>query len=130
MPNSLTSAVGYSVERVTVNLTANAGAGVIASWENTTGGPVWVFAPSLRITAASTGAATADMGFATTAVTADNLLDGVTLNGVTAGTVARTPGTNGGWAGYVAAGGFVTVFGSAATTGLTGTAQFLISQTS
>lgn len=118
----------YAVGRVQFALVANAAAGTLGNWQNNTGGAVWVFAPAIRITAPSTGAATADMGTKSTNTTSDNLLDGVTLNGVAAGTVARTPGTNGGWAHYVGAGEYVTIFGSADTTGLTGTVTFLYSE--
>lgn len=119
---------GHLVERITFDLTARADAGKLGSWQNNTGGDVWVFAPAIRITAASTGAATADMGPAATEVTGDKLLDGVTLNGSVANTTARTPGTNGGWAAYVPSGEWVTVFGSADTTGFAGKAAFLISK--
>jgi len=110
---------------ISITLTARADAGVLGSWENTTGKTVLILTRGIHVTAASTGAATVDAGIATTAVTNDTLIDGQALNGVAAGTVVQTAGTNGAMLRAVAAGSFVTAFGSADTTGLTGTFHLL-----
>ena len=122
------SANGYSVERISIPLTANASAGVLGSWLNSTGKSVLILSRGIVVTTASTGAATVDAGIAATAVTNDTLIDGQALNGVAANTVVQTAGTNGANLRIVPAGYYVTAFGSADTTGLVATFEICISE--
>lgn len=122
------TANGFAVERIQIPLTARADAGVLGSWQNTTGRSVLIFNRGIHVLTASTGAATADVGIASTAVTNDTLIDGQALNGVSANTVVQAAGSNGALTRIVPAGHFVTAFGSAATTGFTGNLELLVSE--
>jgi hypothetical protein len=115
------NAYGNAAVVVPIPLTANAGAGVIGSWQNTTGRTLNIITRWITVNTTSTGAATVDAGVATTAVTSDTLIDGQALNGLAADTVVQTAGTNGANSRVLAPGSWVTAFGSAATTGLVGT---------
>lgn len=110
---------------VSITLTARGDAGVLGSWQNNTGKTLLILTRGIRVATASTGAATVDAGIATTAVTNDTLIDGQALNGVAAGTVVQTAGTNGAMLRTVAAGSYITAFGSADTTGLVATFELL-----
>lgn len=125
MASQSTGLNGNAPFGISITLTARADAGVLGSWQNTTGKSVLIMNRGIVVTAASTGAATVDAGIATTAVTNDTLIDGQALNGVAANTVVQTAGSNGAFSRIVAAGSYVTAFGSADTTGLTGTFELL-----
>ncbi len=112
------SAQGLALEAVKIPLTARANAGVLGSWQNPSGKALLITERAIHVTTTSTGAATADMGIASTAVTNDTLIDGGTLNGLSANTVVQAAGSNGASQRIVPAGQFVTIFGSADTTGL------------
>ena len=108
---------------VQIALVANASAGVLGSWQNTTGKDLYVVNRGIVVDSASDGAATVDAGIAATAVTNDTLIDGGTLNGVAANTVISAAGSNGAVSRVIPAGYYVTAFGSAATTGFAGSFQ-------
>lgn len=120
------SASGNAVESIKIALTANAGAGVLGSWLNDRGVAVLIIERCIHVITASTGAATVDMGIASSVSTNDTLIDGGTLNGLTANTVVQANGTNGLSSRIVPAGHYVTAFGSAATTGLVANAYITI----
>lgn len=122
------SAIGNAAEVVSFALVANASAGVLGSWQNTTGNTVLVLQRGIVVDSTSTGSATVDMGVASTVATNDTLIDGQALNGLSAGAVVRTAGTNGGDVVRVPNGHYVTAFGSADTTGFAGNAYLLITE--
>jgi len=122
------TANAYSVERISITLTANASAGVLGSWQNTTGRDLLVVNRGIKVATTSTGAATVDAGIAATAVTNDTLIDGQALNGLSANTVVQTAGTNGALMRVIPAGYYVTAFGSADTTGLVATFELIVSE--
>lgn len=119
---------GNSVSLVAIPLTARADAGVLGSWQNTTGKTLAIISRFIVVGTASSGAATVDAGVATTAVTSDTLIDGQALNGLAANTVVQAAGTNGADSRVLVADSFVTAFGSAATTGLVATMYILVSE--
>ena len=114
---------------VSITLTARADAGVLGSWQNTTGKRLLVLSRGIVVGTTSTGAATVDAGIASTAVTNDTLIDGQALNGLAANTVVQTAGTNGANSRVLASGSWVTAFGSADTTGLVATMYILVVET-
>jgi hypothetical protein len=125
MPYQLTNE-GSAVESIKIPLAARADAGVLGFWENTRNRPVLIIERNIHVTTTSTGAATADMGIAATEVTNDTLIDGAALNGLAANTVVQAAGSNGASQRIVPAGHFVTIFGSAATTGLVADAHISV----
>ncbi len=123
------NAYGNAAVVVSIPLTANASAGVLGSWQNTTGKTLNIISRWITVGTASTGAATVDAGIATTAVTNDTLIDGQALNGLAANTVVQTAGSNGANSRVLASGSWVTAFGSADTTGLVATLYILVVET-
>ena len=122
--------IGYNTTLVPIAFTARADAGVLGSWQNTTGKDLLVLTRGIHVGTTSTGAATVDAGIAATAVTNDTLIDGQALNGLAANTVVQTAGTNGAMLRVVPAGYYVTAFGSADTPGLVATMYILVSEIS
>lgn len=111
----------YFTSLVTTGLNSTSG-GAIGALANPAGVPIFLFHPFWDITAASAGAATADVGVAADAVTsADNLFDGLTLNGSIAGVYAAGSGTNGRAVRRMLASEFITITGSANSSSLAGT---------
>lgn len=96
---------------------------------NPIGASAMILGAHVLVTAASTGAATLDVGVGASATTgSDTLMDGITVNGVSANTIlsssnATDAGTNGaaGKGRLWTSSQFVTVQNKADTTGLTGT---------
>ncbi len=97
--------------------------GAIAAATPKEGGPVIVTRATIVVQTISTGAATLDIGVGATKTTsADNLIDGCDVNAAAAVAFDNITdiSTNGTTRQYMAAGSFVTVTGSADTTGFTG----------
>jgi hypothetical protein len=123
---------------VRVNLLTPAAAGVLAAIPNPFGEAAVVLECVLNVTTPATGAATADVGVAATAVTNDTLMDGVDIGSAAIMTtnmlefVGDYATANGNAAGVVplAATGYITAFGSADATGLVGTLQALVMKVS
>lgn len=94
---------GKVVKFVTLPLTALA-----ASWQNTTGGAIYILDAFLDITTAEGGASTIDAGVSATDASADTLLDGANGNSATVQNNIDAKGTNGGRTVKCAANYFVT----------------------
>ncbi len=97
--------------------------GAIAGFAPNEGGPIIILRAAVVVQVASTGAATLDVGVGATATTTDDtLIDGCDVH--TAANVSfdnvTNPGTNGLAGKYMSASQFITVTGSADTTGLSG----------
>lgn len=111
------------VKVVKVALTGRGDAGVLASWQNNEeSAAIIVEKVLLDVTTAGGGAATADVGIAATAVTADTLLDDVDINAQAlydSSDATLDTGTNA-HAQKCADDYYVTVFGSAACSSLVG----------
>lgn len=111
----------YFAQLTTTGLNSTGG-GAIGALANPAGVPIILFHPFWDITAASAGAATADVGVAANGTTsADNLFDALTLNGSITGAYAAGSGTNGRAVRRMSASEFITVTGSANSASLAGT---------
>ena len=127
MTNTLAKPIAQLVERHSVvvekgALVASDAAAGVFSWQNTTGLDVFVTRVVIEVTTASSGACTVDAGQAATAVSSDNLLDGLNANATGESDNVQQAGTNGDKVGKkVAADEFVTASkATGATAGLVG----------
>jgi hypothetical protein len=99
--------VGGAIVTEKKTLTA-AATGTQGGWQNNTGKTIMVSA-AIDVRTVATGAATLDIGVATTDVTNDGLLDGIDVNAAVT-QFASPAGTNGRTFRKLASGGYVSVF--------------------
>lgn len=100
MTNTLAKPIAQLVERHSVvvekgTLVASDAAAGVLSWQNTTGLDVFATRVAIEVTTASSGACTVDAGQAATAVSSDNLLDGLNVNATGESDNIQQSGTNG-----------------------------------
>lgn len=110
-----------------ISLTALADAGVMAAWANPAGIDILVLDVIVDVTTKSTDAADMNVGVAADAVTSsDTLIDGLDVGtAIIFGSVGANAGTNGRQSRKMTSTQFITFNGSAATTGLVGTARVI-----
>ncbi len=127
MTNTLAKPIAQLVERNSIvvekgALAASDAAAGVFSWQNETGLDVFVTRVVIEVTTATSGACTVDVGQAATAVSSDNLLDGLNANATGESDNAQNGGTNGDKVGKkVATGEFVTAsMKTSAAAGLVG----------
>lgn len=111
-PTSLTGLLAGSTYKKGCNITASKTSGSLVSIQNPLRVPVIAQIVRVHIKEGSDAACTVDVGTATTNVTSDNLIDGMSVNAA-ANTIydnITDGGTNGKTRQYLAAGSFLTAF--------------------